>query len=86
MFKLQPEDVMFDASLLEKLDFSDVATKFNPPITTANAGEPWIKVRPLQTGDYDRGFLQLLTQLTDVENIPREEFLGTSRQLLKRNT
>lgn len=84
MIELQPDDEMFDSSLLEKLDFSDVATKFNPPITTVNAGEPWLKVRPLQTGDYDRGFLQLLTQLTDVENISREGFFGTSCRFLKK--
>ncbi|OAD56921.1 putative glucosamine 6-phosphate N-acetyltransferase, partial [Eufriesea mexicana] len=33
-------------------------------------------VRPLKSGDYDRGFLQLLTQLTEVGDISREQFLN----------
>lgn len=33
-------------------------------------------IRPLKSGDYDRGFLQLLTQLTEVGSISREQFLN----------
>lgn len=73
---LQSEEGMYDPSLLAKLDFSRSITKFNPPITAINTGEPWLKVRPLKVGDYDRGFLQLLSQLTNVGNITRDEFLG----------
>lgn len=35
-----------------------------------------MKVRPLQEGDYDRGFLQLLSQLTSVGEVSRAEFLS----------
>lgn len=41
-----------------------------------NTGEPWLVVRPLQEGDYDRGFLQLLSQLTGVGEISRSQFLS----------
>lgn len=75
-YSLQPEEGMYDPRLLAKLDFSRSITKFNPPITAVNTGEPWLKVRPLQIGDYDRGFLQLLSQLTNVGNITRDEFLA----------
>lgn len=67
---------MYDANLLTKLDFSHSKAKFSPQITAVNTGENWLKVRPLQVGDYDRGFLQLLSQLTTVGNVSREDFLG----------
>lgn len=70
------EEALYDASLLTKLDFSRSKTKFSPPITATNTGETWIKVRPLQVGDYDRGFLQLLSQLTSVGNVSRDDFLS----------
>ncbi|XP_055324352.1 probable glucosamine 6-phosphate N-acetyltransferase [Sitodiplosis mosellana] len=70
------EEALYDANLLTKLDFSRSITKFSPPITAINTGETWLKVRPLQVGDYDRGFLQLLSQLTSVGNISRDDFLS----------
>ena len=33
-------------------------------------------VRPLYASDYDRGFLNLLKELTEVGDISRENFLG----------
>lgn len=38
-------------------------------------------IRPLRAGDYDRGFLQLLTQLTEVGNINKEQFLNRFQQM-----
>lgn len=67
---------MYDANLLTKLDFSRSITTFSPPITAVNTGEKWLKVRPLQVGDYDRGFLQLLSQLTSVGSVSRDDFLS----------
>lgn len=75
-FYFQAEEALYDASLLAKLDFSRSITKFNPRIDAVNTGEPWLKVRPLQVGDYDRGFLQLLSQLTGVGHVTRDEFLS----------
>lgn len=76
VFLFQVEEALYDASLLTKLDFSRSKTIFSPPITAVNTGETWIKVRPLQVGDYDRGFLQLLSQLTSVGNVSRDDFLS----------
>lgn len=72
----QVEEPLYDASLLAELDFSRTITKFDPQISAIDTGEAWLKVRPLQVGDYDRGFLQLLSQLTGVGNVSREEFLS----------
>lgn len=33
-------------------------------------------VRPLQRSDYDKGFLQLLGQLTSVGNVSKKQFDG----------
>lgn len=67
---------MYDASLLSQLDFNNTPTKFNPPISAVNTGEPWLIVRPLQVGDFDRGFLQLLSQLTGIGEVSRMEYLS----------
>lgn len=74
---LQTEECdLYDAGLISKLDFNRTKTKFDPPITAVNTGETWLKVRPLNVADYDRGFLQLLSQLTDVGTVSREQFLS----------
>lgn len=39
-----------------------------------------MKVRPLKDTDYDRGFLQLLSQLTHVGNVTRTQFLSMYRR------
>jgi len=41
-------------------------------------------LRPLQSGDYDRGVLQVLEVLTTVGNISKEKYLGINRLLLTR--
>lgn len=65
---------MYDPELLKKLDFSQSPTKFNPPVTAVNPGENLL-VRPLCRADYDKGFVQLLGQLTSVGDITKEQFL-----------
>lgn len=74
----QQELSLYDRSLLLDLDFSRSPAKFSPPISAANPGEPWMKVRPLQTGDFHRGFLQILSQLTSVGDVSLAQFLSKS--------
>lgn len=69
---------MYNPALLLELDFSKSKAKFNPPISAASPGESWLKVRPLQDGDYNRGFLELLSQLTAVGNVSKAQFLSIS--------
>ncbi|XP_041468445.1 glucosamine 6-phosphate N-acetyltransferase-like [Lytechinus variegatus] len=67
---------MFDPSVLEKLkeDFESISkVSFKPPISPANPGTDLL-MRPLHIGDYDKGYLQLLSQLTTVGNVSRELF------------
>lgn len=73
---LQQETYLYDPKVLLQLDFHRSPAKFQPFISAANPGEPWMKVRPLKDTDYDRGFLQLLSQLTHVGNVTRTQFLS----------
>jgi glucosamine-phosphate N-acetyltransferase len=61
---------------LLRLDFHRSPAKFNPFISAAAPGEPWLCVRPLKAGDYHRGFLQSLAQLTSVGDVSESEFLS----------
>lgn len=75
------EQTLYDPGLLRHLDFKKSIAKFNPEINAIETGETWIRVRPLQDGDYDRGFLQLLSQLTSVGNVTKADFLSKNLEL-----
>ncbi|XP_060646371.1 probable glucosamine 6-phosphate N-acetyltransferase isoform X2 [Drosophila nasuta] len=75
------ETYLYDPKVLLQLDFHRSPAKFQPFISAANPGEPWMKVRPLKDTDYDRGFLQLLSQLTHVGNVTRTQFLTRFSQM-----
>lgn len=72
---MQIDQYLYDPSLLNTLDFRKSPAILKPFITAADPGEPWMKVRPLKESDYDKGFLQLLSQLTVVGNVSQVEFL-----------
>ena len=69
------ETYLYDRSLLHQLNFHGSNVKFDPFLSVACPGETWLKVRPLKDGDYDRGFLELLSQLTIVGQVTRRQFL-----------
>uniref|UniRef100_A0A336JZN7 Glucosamine 6-phosphate N-acetyltransferase n=1 Tax=Culicoides sonorensis TaxID=179676 RepID=A0A336JZN7_CULSO len=79
--KQESELSLYDPNILLKLDFHRSPAKFNPFISAAAPGETWMKVRPLQDGDYNRGFLQLLSQLTTVGDITLPQFLNRFAQM-----
>ncbi|XP_076047569.1 glucosamine 6-phosphate N-acetyltransferase [Oratosquilla oratoria] len=63
---------LYDPKLLAELDWSKVS--YMKDGVTSNQPGHGLKVRPLRRGDYDRGFLKLLEQLTKVGDISREQF------------
>lgn len=67
---------MYPPEILKKLDFKRSPAVFTPSISAAQPGEDWLLVRPLQRADFDKGFLQLLGQLTSVGNVSRKQFDG----------
>ncbi|XP_001996128.2 probable glucosamine 6-phosphate N-acetyltransferase isoform X1 [Drosophila grimshawi] len=81
MVQYVQETYLYDPNVLLKLDFHRSPAKFQPFISAANPGESWLKVRPLKDTDYDRGFLQLLSQLTEVGNVSRTQFLTRFSQM-----
>lgn len=68
------EGYLFNPELLKNLDWQSVRSCLNPFVTNESPGENWLLVRPLQLEDYDKGYLQLLSQLTTVGNISRSDF------------
>lgn len=78
---LQKDQPLYDSKILLDLDFYRSPTKFNPRISAAAPGEPWMEVRALRSGDFDRGFLELLSQLTAVGSVTREKFLNRFYQM-----
>ncbi|KAL5285466.1 GNPNAT1 family protein [Megaselia abdita] len=75
------EETLYDPSLLLELDFHKSPAKFEPFISAAHPGEPWMKVRPLQDGDYEKGFIQLLGQLTATGTVTKTQFLTRFSQM-----
>lgn len=75
------EVYLYDPRVLLQLNFHNSPAKFDPFISAAAPGETWLKVRPLKDGDYDRGFLQLLSQLTAVGDVSRTQFLTRFSQM-----
>ncbi|XP_055849158.1 probable glucosamine 6-phosphate N-acetyltransferase [Episyrphus balteatus] len=75
------ETYLYDPRVLLQLNFHKSSAKFDPFISAAAPGETWLKVRPLKDTDYDRGFLQLLSQLTAVGDVSRTQFLTRFSQM-----
>ena len=43
-----------------------------------------LRMRPLESGDWDKGYIQLLSQLTTAPQMPREEFVCILRRMRDR--
>lgn len=65
---------LYNPEVLKGLDWNSVHSKVTPFITNESPGEDYFLVRPLQLDDYDRGYLQLLSQLTTVGDISKSDF------------
>merc|ERR1712154_462406 len=65
---------LFPTSILSDLDISNAEAKFEPPLSIKNPGDD-LRIRALCLEDYDRGFLQILGQLTTVGEISREQWV-----------
>ena len=63
-------DVKIVKHQLKDLELERCGAKFDPALSVRSPGEG-LRVRPLCVEDYDRGFLQLLAQLTTVGDISR---------------
>ena len=65
-------DILFNDSLLRELDCSKCSFASHG-LSYARPG-PGLAARPLARGDFDKGYLSLLSQLTTVGDYPRKRF------------
>ncbi|GFR58481.1 glucosamine-6-phosphate N-acetyltransferase [Elysia marginata] len=64
---------IYNPAILLRLAASNFQAEYKNGITPLNPGEN-LNLRPLCLEDYDRGYLQLLGQLTSVGDVTREQF------------
>ncbi|CAH0551864.1 unnamed protein product [Brassicogethes aeneus] len=74
MSSSEGDNYLFDPELLKNLDWNSMNYAVSPFITNEDPGESWLLIRPLKIEDYDKGYLQLLSQLTSVGNVSRSDF------------
>ncbi|XP_057707281.1 glucosamine 6-phosphate N-acetyltransferase [Corythoichthys intestinalis] len=79
---LLDETPLFDPALLEELDWSENSASFFPLISPTNPGEGLV-LRPLCTADFNRGFLKVLSQLTETGDITAELFIKKFEHMKK---
>ncbi|PIK40655.1 putative glucosamine 6-phosphate N-acetyltransferase-like, partial [Apostichopus japonicus] len=65
---------LFDSKLLQEIDFAKSPVSFPNGISITNPGESLV-MRSLKISDFDKGYFQLLSQLTDTSNTTKEIFL-----------
>lgn len=65
---------LFDASILKSVDFSTSPLQLKHGMSPSEAGDGLV-MRPLNTEDYKKGYLDLLSQLTEVGEISQDKFL-----------
>lgn len=71
---VEGEMPLYDPSILHDLDFeAQCCSTYSPQISHRCPGEG-LTMRPLCRQDYDRGYISLLSQLTTVGDVSREEF------------
>lgn len=64
------ENPLYDPEILKNHDLGERYT--------ALLGDETLYVRPLYASDYQRGFLELLKELTEVGNVSQQQFQGIS--------
>jgi len=70
----EEEEFLFDPVIIDRIDMSQAKCTFKPEVSSASAPAEGFIVRPLSSKDYDRGFLEILSQLTSVGNISKDQF------------
>ncbi|XP_060117099.1 glucosamine 6-phosphate N-acetyltransferase [Heteronotia binoei] len=67
---------LYDPRLLHELDWSQSSVTFSPAISPEDPGNGLL-LRPLCMGDFNRGFLKVLGQLTETGVVNPEQFTKT---------
>ncbi|XP_059157522.1 glucosamine 6-phosphate N-acetyltransferase-like [Physella acuta] len=69
------ETYMYDSAIYNKLDKTKFKAEYKNGVTPLNPGENFI-IRPLCISDYDKGYLNLLKELTIVGDLTKEQFIS----------
>jgi len=68
------EDPLYDPAILERLDPSQFRCQYKNGVTPLAPGDH-LHIRPLCVGDFEKGYLSLLGQLTSVGDVTKEQFV-----------
>ncbi|BFZ12275.1 hypothetical protein BsWGS_15314 [Bradybaena similaris] len=74
------DEPLFDPEVLEQIDASQFKAKYKS-ISKPLTPEDNLRIRPLQLGDFDKGYLDLLQQLTTVGDVTRDQFVDRFQKM-----
>ncbi|BES98171.1 Acetyltransferase (GNAT) family [Nesidiocoris tenuis] len=75
-------DTLYDESILKRLDLKKLESEISlPPGASALAPGPGLVVRPLSIADCTIGYIDVLSQLTDVGNVSEGMFIDTFKKM-----
>ncbi|XP_015227067.1 glucosamine 6-phosphate N-acetyltransferase [Cyprinodon tularosa] len=77
---LLDESPLFDPSLLQELDWNSNTVSFSPPISPSSPGDDLL-LRPLCTADFNKGFFEVLSQLTKTGDVTPEQFVSKFKHM-----
>ncbi|XP_046849190.1 glucosamine 6-phosphate N-acetyltransferase-like [Xenia sp. Carnegie-2017] len=72
--------LLFDKDLLTAIDFTESQRRLDLLVSPSNLGDNF-NMRPLSENDYEKGYIDLLAQLTSVGNIHKEKYLKRFREM-----
>lgn len=64
---------LFDLQLIKDIDWETKKASFRDGVSCHSPGDNLV-LRPLNTGDYDKGYMSLLSQLTSIGDVDRDLF------------
>ncbi|CAB3980558.1 Glucosamine 6-phosphate N-acetyltransferase [Paramuricea clavata] len=71
---------LFDEKLLKSINFDESQKRLDISVSPSKLGENFV-MRPLSVGDYDKGYIDLLAQLTKVGDITEEKYQRRFREM-----
>ncbi|KAF7266441.1 hypothetical protein GWI33_020234 [Rhynchophorus ferrugineus] len=74
---------LYNPDSLSNLDWNSVKNRLSPLVTNEQPGEDYFLVRPLMIDDFEKGYLQLLSQLTVVGNVTKADFEAQFKKMQK---
>ncbi|XP_064484676.1 probable glucosamine 6-phosphate N-acetyltransferase isoform X1 [Ornithodoros turicata] len=77
------EEFLYDPELLEGLDYKHSLVKQGSSGSGLSVDES-LRIRPLSTDDFDKGYLKILSQMTLVGDISKEQFLRRFHEMKAR--